>query len=130
MLSALTSIKIGYLFPFGQFALSQFFHKVYKGTMSGSIEILRDIVGLSGSGETRHPFKGRAGVNKGKFSINLKKKNDRSFAAVTEEILRSLIEKGEFNESGTIRMVAEDAQYTGGASALRPKIYKGKKLPL
>jgi len=92
--------------------------------------MLRDIVGSNRSGKICHPFKGSVGVRKGMFSINLKKQNNRSFASVTEDILRSLIERGEFNEGGTIRMVAEDAEYTGGASALRPRMYKGKKLPL
>ena len=101
--------------------------------MQNSVKMLRNIVGLNRSGKTCHPFKGRVGVSKGRFSINLKKHDNRSFASVTEDILRSLIERGEFNEGGTIRMVAEDAEdaeYTGGASALRPRMYKGKKLPL
>jgi|GEM_PF-1341093 len=98
--------------------------------MQNSIEMLRDIVGISKSGEICHPFKGRVGVGKGKFSINLKTQNNRSFATVTEAILRSLVEKGEFNDKGTIRMVPKNAKSTGGASALRPRIYKGKKLPL
>ena len=123
-------MRIRYLFPFGQSTLTQFFYNVRKRTMPSSIEILRDIVGFNRSGETCHPFKGRVGVSKGKFSINLKKQNSRSFAAVTEDILRSLLEKGEFNEKGTIRMVPKDAKISGGASALRPRIYKGKKLPL
>ena len=98
--------------------------------MSDSIEILTDIVGVNRSGEICHPYRVRVGVHSAKFSINFKKQKNKSFAAVTENILRSLIEEGEFNEQGTIKMVVKDAQYTGGASALRPRAYKGKKLPL
>jgi hypothetical protein len=98
--------------------------------MTNSIETLSDIVGLNESGKKCHPFKGRVGAHIGKFHINFKKHNNRSFAAVNEDILRSLIEDGEFNDKGTIRMIAKDAKYTGGASALRPRLYKGKKLPL
>jgi len=98
--------------------------------MPGSIKLLKDIVGFNASGATCHPFRVRVGVHKGKFRINLKKRSTGSFASVTEEILLSLIENGEFNDQGTIRMVAKNAHYTGGASALRPRLYKGRKLPL
>jgi hypothetical protein len=98
--------------------------------MSDSIEILTDIVGVNRSGKICHPYRVRVGVHSAKFSINFKKHKNKSFAAVTESILRSLIEDGEFNKKGTIKMVVKDAQFTSGATALRPRAYKGKKLPL
>jgi hypothetical protein len=98
--------------------------------MLDSIEIMTDIVGVNRSGEICHPYRVRVGVHNAKFSINFKKQKNKSFAAVTESILRSLIEEGEFDEKGTIKMIVKDAQYTGGATALRPRAYKGEKLPL
>ena len=98
--------------------------------MLDSIEILTDIVGVNGSGQICHPYRVRVGVHTAKFCINFKRKKNKSFAAVNEAILRSLIEEGEFKKKGTIKMVVKGARYTGQASALRPRLYKGKILPL
>jgi hypothetical protein len=98
--------------------------------MLDSIEILTDIVGVNGAGEICHPYRVRVGVHTAKFCINFKKNRNKSFAAVNEVILRSLIEEGEFKKTGTIKMVVRGARYTGHASALRPRLYKGEILSL
>ena len=98
--------------------------------MLDSIEILTDIVGVNGAGEICHPYRVRVGVHTRKFCVNFKKNRNKSFAAVNEVILRSLIEEGEFKKTGTIKMVVKGAKFTGRAAVLRPRLYKGKVLSL
>lgn len=97
--------------------------------MSKKIELLEDVTGINENGMLCHPFKGLVRDKKGKFSFTLSSDNI-SFRGVTEMELRELLESGSFNERGRIRMIPFDATSTGGAGALRPISYKGKKLPI
>ena len=83
--------------------------------MLGSIELLTDIVGVNGAGEICHPYRVRVGVHTAKFCINFKKNRNKSFAAVNQVILRSLIEEGEFKEVYLILNRYDSARAKAGA---------------
>src|SRR5690348_17336074 len=97
--------------------------------MSPSVELLHDVIGMNESGDTCHPFKGLSGSKRGQFSYTLQNDN-KTFRAVGEPELRRMIEAGEFNERGRVRMIPAGATRTSGAGALRVVSYKGRRLPL
>ena len=67
------------------------------------LEILEDVSCINDDGLERHPFKGVKGDKKGFFSYTLSSDNT-TFKPATEARLRELIEDGEFNNKGRIRM--------------------------
>mgnify|MGYP007109773516 CR=1 FL=1 len=97
--------------------------------MSRTLELLFDVVGINNAGETCHPFKGVSGKKRGYFSYTLQTENT-TFQAIAESDLLRMIEAGEFNERGRVRMVSAGATGTAGAGALRVVSYKGRRLPL
>lgn len=94
------------------------------------IEQILDIVGINEAGIECHPYKGLKGDKTGYFSYTFKTDSNTDFARATEADLRKLIEGGEFNDRGRIRMVPANALSTSGAGALRVIRYKGRLLPL
>ena len=97
--------------------------------MPHTVELLHDVVGINEAGDECHPFKGLAGAKLGYFSYTLQNDNT-TFQAVGEPELRRMIEAGEFNDRGRVRMVPAGASSTAGAGALRVARYKGRRLPL
>jgi hypothetical protein len=97
--------------------------------MSAALELLEDIVGINEAEELCHPFKGVRGDKRGYFSYTLSNDNTK-FAAIGELDLRRMVESGEFNERGRIRMVPAGASSRAGAGGLSVFSYKGRVLPL
>lgn len=94
------------------------------------LELIHDIIGINADGQICHPFKGLSGPKRGHFSYTLSTTDNTSFAAVAEPELRRMIESGEFNERGRVRMVPANATTTSGAGAMSVVRYKGRALPL
>ena len=89
--------------------------------------MLTDIVGGE-PGAVCHPVAMVKPSKKGLFSF---KPNHRSaYRAVSESKLRLMIERGDFDRSGSVRMVSPSAKSSACAPALRVRSYKGKRLPL
>ena len=97
--------------------------------MPRTLEILDDVVGINEAGVECHPFKGLAGPKRGQFSYTFLNDNT-TFKPVDEAELRRMIEAGDFNERGRVRMVPPGSASTSGAGALRVVRYKGRRLPL
>lgn len=95
-----------------------------------NIEMIREIVGINKNGEICHPFKGISGAKRGKYSYTLSTKDNNSFIAIDEAGLRRMIESGEFNDKGRVRMIPASAKSSSGAGALSIKQYMGRLLPL
>lgn len=91
------------------------------------LEIIEDIIGINYDGLECHPFKGVKGDKKGFFSYTLSADNT-TFKPVNETQLRKLIEDGEFQNKGRIRMIPKGATSTGGAGALKVQKYNGKHI--
>ncbi|WP_285318478.1 hypothetical protein [Stenotrophomonas maltophilia group sp. Smal35] len=94
-----------------------------------ALELLYDIVGVNSAGVECHPFKGLVGAKVGKFSYTMNRDNT-TFKGIDESVLRRMVESGDFNERGRIRMVSSGSTGTSGASALRVVSYRGRLLPL
>lgn len=101
----------------------------FRNQMIPLIELLKDVVGTKMAGVERHPVKGIDGDKFGFFSYTFSSDNS-TFQPVTEAELRRMIEAGEFNTRGRVRMVPANATTTGGARGLRVRSYKGRQLPL
>ena len=97
--------------------------------MPRTLELLHDVVGINDDGALCHPFKGLAGAKSGCFSYTLNSDNT-TFMPISEPDLRRMVESGNFNERGRIRMVPTGATTTSGAGALQVVRYKGRVLPL
>lgn len=89
------------------------------------LEILEDVIGINHDGVECHPFKGVKGDKKGFYSYTLSTDN-KTFKPATEAQLRELIENGEFQSRGRIRMIPKGSKSTGGAGALKVQKYIGK----
>lgn len=94
------------------------------------LELIPDIIAINKDGEACHPFKGLIGPKCGYFNYTLSTTDSTSFVAISDLELRHMIEDGEFNERGRVRMVPANATSTSGASALSVGRYMGRVLPL
>jgi len=92
------------------------------------LELLKDVEGCNGADETCHPVKCVSGTKRGYFNYRLSSKG--TFTRISEADLRGMIERGEFNTRGCIRMVPVHAASTAGAAGLCVVKYKGMLLPL
>jgi len=97
--------------------------------MLRELELLEDIVGINEAGEDCHPFKALTGDKRGYFSYTLQSCNT-TFKAIGESDLRRMIEAGDFNACGRVRMIPAGSLRTAGAGALRIVRYRGRRLPL
>jgi len=104
---------------------------LYRIIAMPSTELLTDVIGINSAGVVCHPFKGkREGPKKDLFSYTFKTDSNVGYEAATESEIKRMIEAGEFNEKGRIRMIPAGTQATGNASALSVKRYLGKSLPI
>jgi hypothetical protein len=94
------------------------------------LELLHDIVGINDDGVECYPFKGLKGSKRESFSYTFSTTDNTSFQPVNEAGLRRLVEEGEFNTRGRVRMVPANANSTAGAGAMKVVRYKGRALPL
>ncbi|WP_421549155.1 hypothetical protein [Pseudomonas sp. QD4] len=95
-----------------------------------ALDLLEDVIGKNEAGLICHPYKGQRGEGKGLYSYTLETENNRNFINVDELKLRSLIEKGQFNEKGRIRMVPAGSVDTARQGALNVLRYNGHLLPI
>lgn len=86
------------------------------------IEILLDVVGKNTNGDTCHPYKYQRGPMTGMYVYTLN--GNDNFEATDEEGLRNMIESGQFNHTGRIRMIPHNATSTAAASAINVVSYK------
>ncbi|WP_415760273.1 HNH endonuclease [Pseudomonas sp. LT1P18] len=95
--------------------------------MSG-FEFLEDVVGVNDDNIRCHPYKHTVRGQKGKFSYSFATHN-RGFIPATAAELIELIEDGQFDEKGKIRMLPLGSKDTKNNGAMRVQIYKGKPKP-
>jgi hypothetical protein len=96
--------------------------------MKRSLYMLTDIVGTNNAEVVCHPVAMVLPPKKGLFSV--KPRPNAKYLGVTEADLRKMIERGDLDKHGSVRMVPFDATSSAHASALRVRRYRGKKLPL
>jgi hypothetical protein len=92
-------------------------------------ELLADVIGINTAGLVCHPYKLTKGEKAGKYSYTLETDNNLNFIATDEAGLRALIEAGEFDSKGRIRMLPAVAAPGAVGNALSVRRYKGKLLP-
>lgn len=91
-------------------------------------EFLEDVVGLNDDDIHCHPYKHTVRGQKGKFSYSFATHN-RDFIPATATELIELIEDGQFDGKGKIRMLPPDSKDTKNNGAMRVVLYKGQRLP-
>lgn len=94
-----------------------------------SFEFLKDVVGINDDNTHCHPYKQTVKGQKGKFSYTFESHN-QGFKPATAQELIALIEGGQFDEKGRIRMLPPGSTNTKKNGALRVVLYKGQALPL
>ncbi|MFR0673122.1 HNH endonuclease [Enterobacterales bacterium AW_CKDN230030176-1A_HGKHYDSX7] len=93
-----------------------------------SFEFLDDVVGINDEGIRCHPYKHTVAKQKHRFSYSFETHN-RGFKPATAEELIAMIENGQFDKKGKIRMLPPDSTNTKKNGAMRVEIYKGKNSP-
>ena len=91
-------------------------------------EFFEDVVGLNDDDTHCHPYKHTVRGQKGKFSYSFETHN-RGFMPATAAELIALIEDGQFDGKGKIRMLPLDSKDTKNNGAMRVVLYKGQQMP-
>lgn len=88
------------------------------------LDLKKGIIGLNDDGETCHPYKCIEGDKAGFYSYTLSS-NNKTFKPATKSKLREMIEAGDFQSGGRIRMIPLGTTRTG-AGAMKVQSYTGR----
>ncbi|MBA1195584.1 hypothetical protein G7011_00455 [Pseudomonas plecoglossicida] len=93
-------------------------------------KLFEEVIGINTAGLVCHPYKLVKGEKAGKYSYTLETDNNLNFIGTDEAGLRALIEAGEFDTKGRVRMLPAGAPPGTAGNALSVRRYKGKLLPI